>query len=151
VQRFQREALARMGTATSIVELRAVADEVRALYGRYCDGLPSAPLDDLVVARRISTVHYARRCPERGAVEAYRRAGVDVAPGMTLRYVVRDARAGLADCAWKADHADATTIAAAREAWGEVAVGIGEGSGEGAGGESEPVASAGRRGCPAID
>ena len=130
VQRFQREALALMGTATSIAELRAVADGVRALYRRYCDGLASAPLEDLVVARRISTVHYARRCPERGAVEAYRRAGVDVAPGMTLRYVVRDARAGLADCAWDADHADRLYYRRVlAKAWGEVAAGLGPGAG----------------------
>ncbi len=135
VQRFQQEALALMGTARSIAEFRAVADEVRALYGRYCDGLASAPLEDLVVARRISTVQYARRCPERGAVEAYRRAGVDVAPGMTIRYVVRDARAGLADCAWEADHADRHYYRRLlAKAWGEVAVGIGTGPGEGGGG-----------------
>jgi hypothetical protein len=109
VQRFQQEALALMGTARSIAELRVVADEVRALYGRYCDGLASAPVEDLVVGRRIwriSTVDYTRKCPERGAVASFRRAGVPVAPGMTIRYMVRDARAGLADCAWEADHAD---------------------------------------------
>ena len=38
---------------------------------------------------------YTKKCPERGAVASYRRAGVPVAPGMTIRYVVRDARAGL--------------------------------------------------------
>jgi DNA polymerase I len=135
VQRFQQEALALMGTARSTTELRVLADDVRALYGRYCDGLASAPLEDLVVARRISTVNYARRCPERGAVEAYRRAGVDVAPGMTLRYVVRDARAGLADCVWEADHADRQYYRRVlAKAWGEVAVGVGEGPGTESGG-----------------
>ena len=128
VQRFQRDALTLMGRARSAAELRDLGDGVRALYGRYCDGLASAPLEDLAIARRISTVHYARRCPERGAVEAYRRAGVDVAPGMTLRYVVRDARAGLADCAWSADHADRLYYRRLlAKAWGEVAVGIGPG------------------------
>lgn len=129
VRQFQESALALMGTARSIAELRSVADEVRAVYGRYCDGLASAPLEDLVVARRISTVHYSRRCPERGAVEAYRRAGAPVAPGMMIRYVVRDARAGLADCAWDADHADRQYYRRLlAKAWGEVAIGIGPGS-----------------------
>ncbi len=73
---------------------------------------------------------YARRCPERGAVEAYRRAGVEVAPGMTLRYVVRDARAGLADCAWDADHADRLYYRRVlAKAWGEVAAGLGPSAG----------------------
>ncbi len=147
VQRFQQEALALMGAARSIAELRAVADGVRALYGRYCDGLAAAPLEDLVIARRISTVQYTRRCPERGAVEAYRRAGMDVAPGMTLRYVVRDARAGLADCAWEAEHADRHHYRRLlAKAWGEVAVGVGEGPAGRPGIGVEPAATAAKRG-----
>ena len=126
VQRFQGEALAMMGRERSIAGLRAIVPALRALYGTYCDGLASAPLDDLVVARRISTVAYTRRCPERGAVEAYGRAGVPVAPGMTIRYVVRDARAGLADCAWEAEVADRHYYRRLlAKAWDEVAAGLG--------------------------
>ena len=126
VQRFQEEALTMMGTARSIGELHALAPEVEEVYRRYADGLASAPVEDLVVKRRISTVNYTRRCPERGAVASYRRAGVPVAPGMTIRYVVRDARAGLADCAWEAEHADrAYYRQILAKAWGEVAVGLG--------------------------
>ena len=126
VQRFQQEALALMGTARSIAELDAIAPEVAEVYRRYCDGLASAPLEDLAISRRISTVNYARRCPEQGAVASYRRAGVPVAPGMTIRYVVRDARAGLADCAWEADHADRLYYRRVlAKAWGELVVGFG--------------------------
>ena len=83
-----------------------------------------------MISRRISTVDYARKCPERGAVASYRRAGVPVAPGMTIRYVVRDARAGLADCAWEADHADRLYYRRVlAKAWGEVAAGLGPGAG----------------------
>ena len=145
VQRFQQEALALMGTARSIAELQEIAPAVETVYRQYCDGLASASVDDLVVSRRISTVEYARKCPERGAVASYRRAGVPVAPGMTIRYVVRDARAGLADCAWEADHADRQYYRRVlAKAWGEVAVGIGTGPGEGDG--DEPMARAGKRG-----
>jgi len=130
VQQFQQEALALMGTARSIAELRTLADDIRALYERYCDGLAAAPVEDLVISRRISTVNYTRRCPERGAVAAYQRAGVSVAPGMTIRYVVRDARAGLADCAWEADHADRHHYRRVlAKAWGEVAAGFRQPSG----------------------
>ncbi len=66
VQRFQQEALALMGTARSIAELRAVGREVRALYGRYCDGLASAPLEDLVVARRIQHGELCAAVPGAG-------------------------------------------------------------------------------------
>jgi hypothetical protein len=45
---------------------------------------------------------------------------------MTIRYVVRDARAGLADCAWEADHADRLFYRRVlAKAWGEVAAGLG--------------------------
>ena len=126
VQRFQLEALAVMGRARSVAELQEVAPEIEVVYWKYCDGLASAPLEDLVISRRISTVDYARKCLERGAVASYRRAGVPVAPGMTIRYVVRDAAAGLADCAWEAEHADRLFYRRIlAKAWGEVAVGLG--------------------------
>lgn len=126
VQRFQQDALGVMGRARSIAELQEVAPAVGEIYRRYCDGLATAPVDDLVISRRISTVNYTRKCPERGAVASYRQAGVPVAPGMTIRYVVRDARAGLADCAWEADHADRMFYRRIlAKAWGEVAVGLG--------------------------
>lgn len=125
VQRFQEAALALMGTARSVADLCAIAPEVEEVYRRYADGLASAPVEDLVVRRRISTVNYTRRCPEQGAVASYRRTGVPVAPGMTIRYVVRDARAGLADCAWEAEHADrAYYRRVLAKAWNEVAVGL---------------------------
>jgi DNA polymerase I len=126
VQRFQQEALVAMGRARSIAELQEIAPQVEDIYRRYCDGLATAPVENLAINRRISTVDYTRKCPERGAVASYRRAGVPVAPGMTIRYVVRDARAGLADCAWEADHADlAHYRSVLAKAWGEVAVGLG--------------------------
>jgi DNA polymerase I len=130
VQRFQEAALALMGTARSVDELRRLGPEVTACYRRYCDDLVSAPIEDLVISRRISTVDYTRTCVERGAVASYRRAGVPVAPGMTIRYVVRDARAGLADCAWEAENADrAYYRRMLAKAWNEVVVGIGAPSG----------------------
>jgi DNA polymerase elongation subunit (family B) len=114
-----------MGTARSVAELCAIAPEVERIYQRFCDGLATVPLEDLVVKRRISTVGYSRKCPERGAVASYRRAGVPVAPGMTIRYLVRDARAGLADCAWEADYADVAFYRRIlAKAWGEVAAGL---------------------------
>jgi DNA polymerase I len=126
VQQFQKEALSVMGHARSIAELQELAPEVGEVYRRYCDGLSTASLEDLAISRRISTVNYTRKCPERGAVASYRRAGVPVAPGMTIRYVVRDARAGLADCAWEADHADRLYYRRVlAKAWGEVAAGLG--------------------------
>ncbi len=126
VQRFQESALALMGTARSVAELLDLAPQVAEVYRQYCDGLATAPLEDLVISRRISTVDYAKKCPERGAVASYRRAGVPVAPGMTIRYVVRDARAGLADCAWEAEHADRLFYRRMlAKAWGEVAAGLG--------------------------
>lgn len=47
--------------------------------------------------------------------------------GETIRYVVRDAQAGLADCAWEADYADRLFYRRIlAKAWGEVAAGLGQ-------------------------
>ena len=46
---------------------------------------------------------------------------------MTSRHVVRDTGAGLADCAWEADHADRLFYRRIlAKAWGEVAAGLGQ-------------------------
>jgi len=64
----------------------------------------------------------------------YPRAGVPVAPGMTIRYVVRDARAGLADSAWVSGTPDRHYYRRMlTKAWGEVAAGLGCPGVEGAG------------------
>ncbi|KUK45455.1 MAG: DNA polymerase B [Methanothrix harundinacea] len=45
----------------------------------------------MVIHRRISKLHYEKRCVQASAIYAYRKKGVKISPGMTVGYVVRDA------------------------------------------------------------
>jgi DNA polymerase I len=111
-----------MKGAATIAELNGVWDQVRGIYRNSAGQLPSAPVQEMVVSRRISRLTYAHRCIEGAAVAAYRQAGVPVAPGMKIRYVVRDARRYIVDPEWRAETFD---IAYYREllerAWSEIA------------------------------
>ncbi|MDO9550560.1 MAG: type B DNA-directed DNA polymerase [Methanoregula sp.] len=122
IRKMQGDMLEVMGRAATIEELSGVRDQVNAIYHNAVQQLPFAPAQEMAISRRISRLTYAHRCIEGAAVEAYRQAGVPVAPGMKIRYVVRDARTYRVDPAWNAERFD---IAYYREllerAWKEIA------------------------------
>ncbi|MEN6397213.1 MAG: type B DNA-directed DNA polymerase [Methanoregula sp.] len=92
VQAMQRRMLEVMGTAGGIAELGCLYDEVYRIYRETVTRLPETKPRDVVIHRRISRTTYAHRCIEGAAVKAYREQGIDIAPGMQIRYVVTDAR-----------------------------------------------------------
>jgi DNA polymerase I len=106
IRTMQGEMLAVMGRAGTCAGLDAVWDEVRGIYGDAAARLPSAPVNEMVISRRISRLNYSHRCIEGAAVDAYRRSGMCIAPGMKIQYVVRDAGAYLVDPAWCAERFD---------------------------------------------
>ena len=112
VAQMQQAVLGVMNKAKSVQDLQVLPGEAMAVYGQYRSGLSHAQIADLIISRRVSTVTYSRRCLEAGAVAGYRRAGVQVAPGMTIQYVVRDARNGLADPIWGVTEVVMPTISA---------------------------------------
>ncbi|ACL16525.1 type B DNA-directed DNA polymerase [Methanosphaerula palustris] len=121
VAQMQQAVLGVMKKARSVLDLQALTGEAEGVYEQYRSGLAHTKIADLLISRRISTVTYSRRCPEAGAVAGYRRAGVQVAPGMTLQYVVRDAKKGLADPVWEAREMDhAYYISLLEKAWSEL-------------------------------
>ncbi len=121
IRKMQGDMLEIMGKAATITELMEVWDQVNRIYHNAVEQLPSAPAREMAISRRISRLTYAHRCIEGAAVEAYRQGGVPVAPGMKIRYVVRDARTYQVVPAWNAEHFD---IAYYREllerAWAEI-------------------------------
>ena len=128
IRTMQAAMLAVMGRAGTIAELDAAWDEVRGIYKDAAARLPSAPVDEMVISRRISRLHYAHRCIEGAAVDAYRRSGTEIAPGMKCRYVVRDARAYGVDPAWCAEKFDAPYYRQLLgKAWAEIAYAFREG------------------------
>jgi len=121
IRNIQGDMLEIMGKATTIAELTGLWDQVSGIYHNAVEQLPSAPAQEMAISRRISRLTYTHRCIEGAAVEAYRQGGVPVAPGMKIRYVVRDARTYQVVPAWNAEHFD---IAYYREllerAWAEI-------------------------------
>jgi DNA polymerase I len=122
IRKMQGDMLEVMGRAATIAELNGLWEQVRGIYRHAAEQLPSAPIQDMIISRRISRLTYAHRCIEGAAVNAYRQGGVPIAPGMKIRYVVQDAHTYQVMPAWDADHFD---IAYYREllerAWVEIA------------------------------
>ncbi|PKG31350.1 MAG: hypothetical protein CW742_13870 [Methanoregula sp.] len=122
-------------------ELAGVRDEVGRIYRAAREGLPDADPALLALSRRISRTRYAHRCLEGAAVQAYRDAGVEIAPGMQVRYIVRNASRYEVDPPWDARAVDiAFYRTLARKAWMEIAYAFGQG-GRPAGGCGEPQSS----------
>lgn len=102
IRSMQQEMLTVMSHAATVAELDDVWETVRAIYRDAVDRLPFAPVQEMVISRRISRLTYARRCIEGAAVMACRKQGASVAPGMQIRYVVTDARRYQAEPVWSA-------------------------------------------------
>jgi DNA polymerase, archaea type len=122
IRAMQERILALMQAAVTPDELRAVQDEAERVYRDALLGISQAPLADLVIRKRVSRVTYRHACLEGAAVAAYQRAGIEIAPGMTLAYVVRDAKRHVADPALEPVAADLHFYRGLMEkAWEEVA------------------------------
>jgi len=122
IRAMQEKILALMQAAGTPEELRAVQDEAEQVYRTAVSDLARAPLSDLVLKKRVSTTNYRHACLERSTVAAYLRAGIEIAPGMTLSYVVRDVKRHVVDPAWEPVGADLHFYRILLEkAWEEVA------------------------------
>lgn len=106
IRTMQQEMLAIMATAGTPADLARVRDPVYRVYCSAVENLPCVDLPALAISRRISRTTYAHRCIEGAAVRAYRDAGMEIAPGMKISYVVRDARAYRVDPEWRAERFD---------------------------------------------
>jgi DNA polymerase I len=100
ISKMQHDLLAVMGEAETPHELRSLEGHVQDLYHEYRKNLACAATHDLIIQRRISRLAYAHRCIEGAAVQAFRERGIEIAPGMKIGYVVRDARRWIVDPEW---------------------------------------------------
>jgi DNA polymerase I len=107
IREMQREMLTVMGRAGTVADLRECAEPVRKIYERYHAGLHAADVREFLISRRISRLKYAHRCLEASAVQAYQHQGIEIAPGMKISYVVRDAKRYVVDTEWDASIIDA--------------------------------------------
>jgi len=111
VKRMQLEMLDAMAAARSAGELGSVEPSVREIHDTYATGLRSADANEMVVNHRIGKLDYDKDCLQRSALKAYARLGVELEPGMTVGYVVRDARRRIVDAEWDARGFDAAYYA----------------------------------------
>jgi DNA polymerase I len=122
VRKMQQEMLTVMSWASTVAELLACEAEVTEVYRRYLTDLQTADVREFLVSRRISRLTYAHRCLEASAIQEYLKRDIDVAPGMKISYVVRDAKRYVVDTEWTATTVDTGFYRGLLEkAWKEVA------------------------------
>ncbi len=97
IRRMQLEAFEILSMAESVEDIIRLAPKVGEAYERCVRGLRHADPRDLVIRKVVSRANYRRMCTEAAAVRAYRKAGIDVKPGMTIEYVVVDAEKRVVD------------------------------------------------------
>jgi len=107
IQAMQRDALEILREAKTREEISALSGRVEEVYTRYRDLLRQADVGELVLTSRISREEYNRNCAQRAAREAYRERGLELSPGMNVRYVVRDAKRWIVDPEFDAREFDA--------------------------------------------
>jgi len=110
-----------MAEAKSFSELVERREAVRNIFRDSVAGLQSANPKSMAISRRISRLNYAHRCLEGAAVQEYQKHGVEIAPGMKIKYVVTDARRYQVKPEWVADSFDLPFYRGLMEkAWAEI-------------------------------
>ncbi len=102
IRSMQGKMLKVMAGAKSIAALKDKKEEIWNIFKDAVKRLPASDMKALVIHRRISRLTYTHRCLEGAAVQAYRDRGIEIAPGMKIGYVVRDARRYAVDTEWDA-------------------------------------------------
>ncbi|MGD0951830.1 MAG: hypothetical protein ABR985_05475 [Methanotrichaceae archaeon] len=92
VNKMQQEVFEVLAEAKSLKDLRRIEPKAREVYRRYMDDLEGADVKELAIHRRVSKLNYSHRCAEASAVQAHKKQGLSLAPGMEIGYVIRDAR-----------------------------------------------------------
>jgi DNA polymerase I len=122
VRSMQGKMLEVMAGAEGIAALKEKKEEIRNIFLKAVRCLPASDPKALVINRRISRLTYAHRCLEGAAVQAYRDRGIEIAPGMKIGYIVRDARRYSVDTEWDAANFDLPYYHTLLEkAWEEIA------------------------------
>lgn len=122
IRRMQLELFDVLSKAKSREELREVEPDAKEVRKKYMRELDCADVRDLAIHRRLSRIHYSRRCAEASAVKAYRNRGFSLAPGMEIGYVVKDASKWDVDIERDANAFDAGYYGKLmQKAWDEVA------------------------------
>jgi DNA polymerase I len=91
VRRMQEDLFDVLAEARSQEELLRIRPRAQEIYSRYIAKLEEADVRELAIHRRVSKLNYSRRCAEASAVQAHMKSGIQLAPGMEIGYVVKNA------------------------------------------------------------
>ncbi|HUU76663.1 MAG TPA: type B DNA-directed DNA polymerase [Methanoregulaceae archaeon] len=108
VKSMQHGILDLMKGARTRRELAEVEYKAYQRYLRAAELLPSADPAEMAIRRQVSRLTYSRNCPEASAVRACKEAGIELAPGMEIGYVVTDSRTWAVELDWNATRFDQT-------------------------------------------
>jgi DNA polymerase I len=129
VQRMQRDLFEVLAGARSREELQMVEPDAEEVRAKYMRELVDADIDvrELAIHRRVGRLSYSRRCAEASAVKAHEKQGLNLAPGMEIGYVVKDAGRWEVETVEYASEFDAEYYSKLLEkAWEEVAFVFGQ-------------------------
>ncbi|MFO7967433.1 MAG: type B DNA-directed DNA polymerase [Archaeoglobaceae archaeon] len=108
VKDMQLEIFEELSRAESLEGILRAKDTVWRVYKSYRDELKGMKVDpeQLTLHRRLSRLDYSRKCPQISAIKAYREAGIYVAPGVDISFVVIDAARWMVSLPWRASTYD---------------------------------------------
>ena len=121
IQAMQRDVLELLREARTMREILRLSERVKGVYTSYRDGLRRADPKDFVLGCRLGSKRYDRRCLQGAALSAYMSKGLEISPGMSVRYVVRDAKRWIVDTEFDAKEFDAVYyLRLLEKAWKEM-------------------------------
>lgn len=108
VRDMQLEVFEELAKAKSIEDILGVKDTISEIYRRYREGLESRNVDpgQLALHRKLSRLDHSKNCPQIPAIKAYREAGIYVAPGVDISFVITDAARWRVSLPWQASSYD---------------------------------------------
>ncbi len=108
VKDMQKEVFEELSKAESMEDILTFKETIWGSYMDYRDKLKNGNVDpeQLTLHRRISRLDYSKNCPQISAIKAYREAGIYVAPGIDVSFVVIDATRWIVSLPWRASTYD---------------------------------------------
>lgn len=92
VKRMQRECFDVMKRARSAGELLRLFPELRRIYERYAENIRRARPEEMIIRKVVGKAEYGKKLLESSAIREYRKAGIEIKPGMVVEYVVADSK-----------------------------------------------------------
>ncbi len=88
VRRMQMECFELMKKAVCAGELHELYPELMQVYRNYAKNMRKAGPEEMVIRKVVGKTDYGKKMLESSAIQEYRKAGINIKPGMMIEYVV---------------------------------------------------------------